>query len=373
MKRLLVALAFFALANNAPAQVDVQHRRTLTLQTGFSVSEGEERPGGFGFYWFNENHFPWTNTALRVIFAGVLLDAELSCFLPGNTHTAIGVGLGGGAFVDSITPYVKGERLARQEFYGDNANLRLFINHEIPNPTPLALNIRGTYIARGSFYRPTSHTSDFTLPQDFFTQTLLAELRFGAIQPGLTARRGLQLYIAAEANYRSGFDAFGPDAALFAAHSTYQRLSGSLAAKIPVESTTLFARVGGGLGDGIDQLSAWKLGGNLAGAEPFAYTLHGYYTREIFAEDFCIANLSVSQQLTDWRELTLHLYGDYAAARTVPPQDGQWHSFFGVGTGVGFRAFWDVQMLVNYGYGINAVRNGQRGGHEVGLAIEKKF
>jgi hypothetical protein len=30
-------------------------------------------------------------------------------------------------------------------------------------------------------------------------------------------------------------------------------------------------------------------------------------------------------------------------------------------------------VLVSYGYGFNAVRNGDRGGHEVGLALEKKF
>ena len=30
-------------------------------------------------------------------------------------------------------------------------------------------------------------------------------------------------------------------------------------------------------------------------------------------------------------------------------------------------------MLVSYGYGVNAVRNGEHGGHEIGVALEKQF
>jgi hypothetical protein len=40
---------------------------------------------------------------------------------------------------------------------------------------------------------------------------------------------------------------------------------------------------------------------------------------------------------------------------------------------VSFRAFWGVHTLIQYGYGFDAVRNGETGGHEIGLAFEKKF
>jgi hypothetical protein len=360
------------------AQVDTEPRRTLTLQTSFPIIDGEERLGGFGLFRFNEPHFPWTNTVLRLLYAGVYLDAELSWLLPGNPRTAVGAGAGGGAYIDSITPYVKGERLSKQEFYGDNLNARIFINHELGR-IPVAgwgtlpVNLRGSYSVSGSFYRPAPDTSGFTRPEDFLTQTLRAEFRIGGIRPGLAKRQGAELYVAAEANYRTGFEAFGPTGSEFAAHSSYQRLFGSLAGNWPAGDTTVSFRIAGGLGEDIDELSAWKLGGNLTGAEPYAYTLHGYYTREIFAEDFGLANLAVSRRLTAWRELSLHLYGDYAAARTVPPQDGEWHSFFGVGAGIGFRAAWQIDVLLSYGYGINAVRNGERGGHQIGLALEKQF
>jgi hypothetical protein len=365
--------SFSVLAARCFAQVDIEHRRTLAIQTGSATSRSEEQIGGFGFYWFNENNFPCTNMALRVIFAGIYGDAELSYFLPASTNTAIGVGFGGGVFVDSITPYVAGERLSSQQFYGDNINLRLFVNQTIPNPTPIPLNVRATYILSGSFYRSTDQTSGFTIPSDFLTHTVQAEFRAGGIEPGLTARRGVELYLAADVNYRSGFDPFGPVGSLFPEESSYQRLFGSLAGKIPFNQTTIFLRIAGGLGEDIDELSAWKLGGNLAGVEPFTYTVHGYYTREIFAEDFGLANIQISRQLTEAHNITAHLYGDYARAHTVAPQDGQWHDFFGVGAGLGFRTFWDINMLISYGYGFNAVRNGSRGGHEIGLAFEKQF
>ena len=379
MKRLALIISFLVITPQLTrAQVDVEHRRMLTLQTGFAVGQSEEALGGFGFFWFNEDHYPWTNTALRVIFAGIFVDSELSYFLPASTNTAIGAGLGGGLYIDSITPYVQGERLAHQEFYGDNANARVFINHELAaipfgERGALPVNVRATYAVSGSFYRKTGTTQNFTLPDDFLTQTILAELRFGGIEPGLTARRGAELYLAAEANYRSGFDAFGPTGNTFPSHNTYQRVYGSLAGKIPIKDTLIYLRIGGGLGEDVDELSSYKLGGNLISVEPFTTTLHGYYTREIFAEDFGIANIVVSQKLSDEHGIAAHLYGDWAVAKSVPPGVRDWDNYFGVGAGLSFRTFWDVNALVSYGYGINAIRNGDSGGHEIGLALEKRF
>ena len=372
MKKTALFILTLALAHDTLGQVDIEHRRTLTLQTGFPL-KGDEQASAFGYFWFNEDNYPWTNTALRVIFAGVFADGELSYFLPANTNIAIGTGLGGGLYIDSITPYHDGEMLSKQRFYGDMANARVFINETIPNPTPLPLNIRGTYSVGGSFYRKTDTTRNFTIPDDFLTQSLTAELRFGGIEPGLIARRGAELYLAADANYRSGFEAFGPNGALLPAHAQYQRVYGSLAAKIPVQQTTFYARVGGGLGEDLDELSAYKLGGNLLGLESFTATVHGYYTREFFADDFGIANLEVRQQLAEECALALHLYGDWAVMKPVPPATPDWDNIFGVGAGVSFRALWDIDWLISYGYGINAIRDGDRGGHEVGLALEKKF
>ena len=100
MKYLLLTVILFFIGRRAYAQVDVESRRVLMVQTELGVYHSNEQPGAFGYFWFNQNDFPWTNTALRVIFAGIFVDTELSRFLTPNT--AIGVGAGGGLFLDSV-------------------------------------------------------------------------------------------------------------------------------------------------------------------------------------------------------------------------------------------------------------------------------
>ena len=141
MKKIVRLILTLVLAQSALGQVDIEARRTLILQTSFPL-RGDEQPNAFGYFWFNQNNYPWTNTALRVIFAGIFGDTELSYFLPANTNIAIGAGLGGGLYIDSITPYRDGERVASQQFYGDVVTARVFINDTIPNSTPLPLNLR---------------------------------------------------------------------------------------------------------------------------------------------------------------------------------------------------------------------------------------
>ena len=377
MKKLLcVALLIVAMGEVASGQVDIEHRRTLTLQTSFAAGPSQERLGGFGYFWFNENNFPWTNTALRVIFAGVYADAELSYFLPCSTNTAIGVGLGGGTYVNDIHPYANGRRLYGQEFEGDVANARLFINQTIPNPTPLPLNVRLSYSPTFQYFHTTDNTSSFDRPRDFFAHTFLGEIRFGGIEPGLTKTRGLELYLTAETSHRAGFDAFGSAGAHYPLHRDYQRLFGSLAGKLPAGPVTVSARLAGGHGNNMDVLNAWKLGGNLTGTDDYALTLHGYYTREIFADSFYLANLDIGIPLLASRKLIAHLYADNATAKVLDPLTGaanNWRNFIGVGAGLGFPAFCGTQVLVSYGYGINAVRYDRHGGHEIGIALEKHF
>jgi hypothetical protein len=366
--------AFSLLGFSAMAQVDIEHRRTFQVQTGMSVYQSEEALNGFGYFWFNQDRFPWTNTALRVIFAGVYLDSELSYYVAGNTNTAIGAGLDGGLFLDGVTPYVDGERLAQQSFYGDGVGGHVFINQTISNPTPLPLNLRASYGVYQTFYRNSSTTHRFNLPPDFFTQTVQAEMRFGGFEPGLLNKRGGELYVSADANYRNGFHEFGPvGGPVLGRESEYQRLFGSIGMRVPVAGVTTSARAFAGYGNHLDELSAWKLGGNLANTEPYSYTLHGYYLQEFFVDRFVAANLALGIPVEAKHKIALHLYGDWAVARGVPPLARDYHNYFGTGTGISVRGPWKSDLLLSYGYGFNAKRNDTRGGHEIALGIEKEF
>lgn len=377
MRKLFCAILLVAITMGAAfGQVDIEHRRTLLLQSGFAVGPSQERLGGFGMFWFNENNFPWTNTALRVLFAGIYVDTELSWFLPCNTNTAVGVGLGGGAYVNSLYPYLDGRRYHRAEFDGDVLMTRFFINQTIPNPTPLPLNLRLTYTPILQWFHATENTRDFDRPRDYAAHSLQAELRLGGIEPGLTKYRGLELYLSAETTYRSGFDSFGPVADHYPAHSNPQRLFGSLAAKLPVNPVVFSARFCGGYGHDMDVLSAWKLGGNMQGLDDYSLTIHGYYTREIFAKSFYMANLGIGIPILPNKKLIAHLYCDDAFVNVLDPRTGlanDWHNYLGIGGGLSFPAFWGTYVLVSYGYGVNAVRYDHHGGHEIGIALEKQF
>ncbi|HUJ10981.1 MAG TPA: hypothetical protein VL171_13235 [Verrucomicrobiae bacterium] len=356
------------------AQVDVEHRRVLTVQSGMSVYHSEEAVDGFGFFWFNENHFPWERTALRLNYAGVYLDGELSYFLPLPTVTAVGIRLGGGGYADDVHPYVQGERIVSQEFDGDSGLASVFIDHQILKIAgQLPLDVRLTYQVRHSSYRDADHTSDFVLPPDVFTHTVQGEIRLGGLEREITSRRGLVAYVSADANYRDDFRAFGPEGALFPKYSDYQHLVAKLGARIPIDQTTWFLLFTGGTGHHLDELSAYQLGGNIINADPVIYTLHGYYTKEFLVRDFGLVNFEVRQEVNKQHHVTLHLYADCAAARSVPPDDDAKRILPGVGTGVGFRSFWQTDVLLSYGYGFNAVRNGDRGGHEVAVGLERKF
>jgi hypothetical protein len=307
------------------------------------------------------------------MYFGVYLDAELSFFLPCNTNTAVGVGAGGGFYVDTVEPYRNGVFQGRDSFYGDEANLRLFINQTIPNPSPLPINLRATYGMSGLFYRETGDTHDFKVPDGTFVQYVRAEFRLGGMEPGLTATRGAQLYLAADSNFRTGIEGFGPVGDLYPRDNEYDRAYGSMGIKIPLGSTLFYPRLSGGYGHDMDQISAWKIGGNLINVDPFAYTLHGYYTRELFASDYVLGNLAWSFPICPEHGVTGNLYGDWALIKPPPPQADDWNNYFGVGAAVGFYLPWRVEALLGYGYGFEAVRNGQRGGDEVSFALEKKF
>jgi hypothetical protein len=211
-------------------------------------------------------------------------------------------------------------------------------------------------------------------PPDFFTQSLQAEMRFGGIEPGLLNQRGLEVYLEADANYRSGFDAFGPVGGPVLGHqSQYERLFGTIGFRYPIKGVTPSVRVFAGYGNHLDEISAWKLGGNLVNVEPYSYTLHGYYLRELSADRFVASNLALSVPINDDHKIALHFYGDWAVARGVAPMARDYDNYFGTGAGISFRGPWKSDVLFSYGYGFNAVRNGDRGGHEIAVGLERQF
>ncbi len=377
LKSLLLVPILLLGAASAYAQVDVATRRTLQVQIGMA-SGADERVYPFPYFWFNQNDFPWNGAALRLIYGITYVDSELAWFLPSHPKTAIGGGLGGGSISNLITPYVDGEHLSRDEFNVGGIGTRLFVNQDLApvlmgGQAEVPMSLRFTYgINQGIFTRSGS-TRDFVLPPKFLTQTVLGEFRLGGLEPGLTSDQGLEVYASAEAGFRSGFAPFGPVGNPYPAEDHYTRSLLSASVKIPVGQNVYFGRLAGGIGRTVDEISAWQLGGNCIGLEPFLYPIHGYYTMEFLAEDFGLLNLGWTHRFLEDDRLAVHVYADHADMKLVPPNEPVWISRSGVGAGIGFRTPGRLDWIVSYGYGINATRDGGPGNHEIALALEHSF
>jgi hypothetical protein len=73
------------------------------------------------------------------------------------------------------------------------------------------------------------------------------------------------------------------------------------------------------------------------------------------------------------RQLALHFYGDGAFTKRSDIPDDSAHGWVGLGTGVSVKGWWETDWLAGYGYGANAQRGPDHGGHEVFVQMSKKF
>jgi hypothetical protein len=109
-----------------------------------------------------------------------------------------------------------------------------------------------------------------------------------------------------------------------------------------------------------DRLNTYRLGAILPLVSEFALPLPGYYYQEISAERFGVAAASYLLPLDRRQRWNLAAMGSTAVVDYLPglEQPGHWHS--GVGGGVFYRAVpW--QVMVGYGYGVDALRSHGRG------------
>ena len=109
----------------------------------------------------------------------------------------------------------------------------------------------------------------------------------------------------------------------------------------------------------------------------FPYTLPGYYFGELSARNMVLLNGFYEIPLDHANRWRVGAGASTAMISYTPgtEQPGHWHS--GVAGGVSYHSKGDlVKITVTYGYGIDAVRSGGRGGHSVAIAaqfdLEKK-
>jgi len=119
-----------------------------------------------------------------------------------------------------------------------------------------------------------------------------------------------------------------------------------------------------------DRFSAYRLGGVLPLAAEFPLSLPGYYFQEISARSFFLFGANYLLPLDSEDHWAVSFVGAVAATDYLRgvEQPGSWHS--GVGAGVRWRPTSNWQVSLGYAYGIDAIRNDDRGAHSIGFLLQ---
>lgn len=376
----LALIIVFALPIVALAQRDPEDRKNLYVGVSVPADKGKGDLSGAAFFHWNKLRFPTENSQFRFIFAGVFADALVTYPRFFDADTSLNIGASVLGFFDGLTEYRNGDDIDSQRFDGSSATGRVYVEREFFKLwDQLPFNISAEYSLKGAQYDKRDSTlATFVLPRDHLTQSAEITARLGGIAPGIVRREGAELFVKFESAWRSNWASWGPAAAPFVTSNRYQKILAGAGALLPMSEFFpslkhhhVALQLTGGTGNRLDRLSCFKLGGSLpSGREPSQ--IRGFYSGEFFASDFVLVNCSYELPLAEWQQLALHVGADYATLRRDDIADRSWQNYQGVGGGISFKAF-GAQVVVGYGYGINAPRRGSRGGHEVTLQLFKAF
>jgi hypothetical protein len=120
-----------------------------------------------------------------------------------------------------------------------------------------------------------------------------------------------------------------------------------------------------------DRFSAYRLGGILPLGSEFPLSLPGYYFQELTASSFALFGAQYSLPLDRNKNWALTGIAATAGVNYLGglEQVGNWHS--GLGGGISYRSPKEAwQILVAYGWGIDAIRSHGRGAHNVGFLLQ---
>jgi hypothetical protein len=140
---------------------------------------------------------------------------------------------------------------------------------------------------------------------------------------------------------------------------------------LPESKQHFMVSVTGGASADTDRFSAYRLGGFLPLASEFPLTLPGYFYQEFSATRFVLVNANYSIPLDPDKRFALNFVASTADMSYLPglEQPETWNS--GVGGGLTYHSksgAWDV--LLDYGYGFNAIRDNGRGASTIGILVQ---
>ncbi len=373
MRLFLVFLALAAAALPVAAQVDPDKRSLL--QMGFSRPLDGRGPLAGYIYYYRNQPFAHDTRTLRLAVAPVYVDSELALKHALGEHTDLGAGLAGGGYADSYTEIRGGRFLRGESFTGDGMKASLSAYHAFGKlgPAPLAGILRGE--ARYAEFRRSNDTErSFELPNAQTDFNVRTGLRWGGIEPLMLPKVAGEISVWYEGRVRTAPGTYGyagdrrvePHSHLFWSRAL-------IVYNLPKAQHRFLAQIAGGTSRRADRFSAFRLGGVLPLASEFPLSIPGYYYQEVSAQSFGLAGGSYLLPLCRDKKTWLASFTVATALVDYAPgleQNNKWHS--GLGAGINYiTSGW--QALLEYGYGINAVRGHGNGAHTLGLRVQFDF
>ena len=363
------------LALRASAQVDPYPRDLIQL--GYDQPfEGRSPLGAYAFYYHNQPDFLRTNLTLRLAVAPVYLDSELGFTGLLGPNTDLGIGLAGGGYADGYSEVRDGKYISAESFDGHGLEVSSSLYH-LFNPgdlIPLNFVLRGS--THYSVYVADDTAPKFVLPSNRTTFNVRTGLRWGGIEPTLFPALAMELSIWYEGEFRSDHAPYG-----FYRDGSYDRSveeqshlfwsRASLAYTLPESQQSFVATLQAGTSVDADRFSAYRIGGFLPLVAEFPLSLPGYYYQEISARQFVLFNANYLLPLDPSKRWNLNVDAATAVVDYLPGLSQPGNSLSGVGGGILYRAKSDRwKMVVDYGYGINAIRSGGRGASSIDVLLQ---
>lgn len=366
---LLLALWLLPLA--VSAQID-PYKRDL-IQFGYNQPlEGESPISAYAFYYHNDPDFHGTNVVWRLALAPVYLDTEFGFVHGLGPQTDFALGAAGGGFADSYNEMRNGQFIKGESFDGDGGELSASIYH-LFNPgdlIPLSGVLHGAahYV---SYSGNDTTANNFLVPNNGVDFTIRTGLRWGGIEPTLFPDLAMELAVWYQGGFRTDAGAYGYGDRRVENNTHLFWGSAALSYTFPESKQNVFVRLIAGTSINPDRFSAYRLGGFLPLVAEYPLTIPGYFYQEFSARQFALVNASYILPVTPNHAWNLEVNGATAVFDYLPGtgQAGSWVN--GVGAGVLYRSPSDrFKVILNYDYGIDAIRDGHRGANSVGLLLQ---
>jgi len=373
---LQIKIAIFALTCFAPmvasAQIDPETRNLI--QFGYNQAlEGHFPFAGYLYYYHNEPDFLRTNLTFRLALSPTYLDSDFGFIHGLGPKTDFSVGLAGGAFADNYYEIRDGTYYPDESFdgYGGGASANIYHLFNPASRIPLYFILRGGM--HYSTYADNNNTAaNFQLPNNHATFAVRTGLRWGGIEPTLFPALAMELSGWYEGQFRTDSGAYGfNDDRQLNSESQLFWFEGALVYTFPKSQQNFSVRLSAGASINADRFSAYRLGGFLPLESEFPLSLPGYSYQEISASQFVLLYTTYLVPLDKKQRWNVGIALSTAVVDYLPGegQPGNWLN--GVGTGVLYRSPSDRwNILLGYGYGINAVRSHGSGANNIGILIQ---